>query len=595
MTNYESIYPGVTYLLDPNYHFTGYRIPINEMGGTTSIQTANQLKQVSDMLNQGMKTTEVSVINPEVFEMIPKDMFKEIYRLNKLTGAESTLHAPIIDPSGFTQEGWSEENRKAVERQFENVISRSHELNPNGNIPVTIHSSGIPGSEMIPGVKGMLTDEEREKGLKEVYGRIIAIDQESGKPINLEREKVFFPGRAPEGEIQTPEQRLKTANYSKLINEITNLAFYKKTADEILGPAYAEVAYILAKRAPTEEELKKHEGAFQNMGRAQLFLDNVETSFRKLYEQAAKFGDDETKKVLNTISDEWKEKNKLMHESAEKNPYNIPMIKTNLLDKTINILKVLEQHPPEFYKKVEDFAQQKASDTLSAVAFNSYKEFGKNSPIISIENPPYGSALSSGKDLKNLIQETRKKFADKLIQKDGLSKKEAEQAAERLIGATWDTSHISMIRKQGFGPEKITAETKEIAKYVKHVHFNDNFGSTHTDLPPGMGSVPIKDILEVLEKEKFKGKKIFEGGNFFQHFQTSPFPYTLEYSGSPLLEGGAYFNQTFGYQAPYFSERGSLNPSIHHSMYSSRFQSLPLELGGEVPGSQSRFAGTPNA
>ena len=99
MVNYSSIYPGATYLLDPSYNYIGYRIPIGDMGGTTSIQTANQLKEVSKLLNQGMKTTEVSVINPDVFEMMPKEHLKEINRLNKLTGAESTLHAPIIDPS----------------------------------------------------------------------------------------------------------------------------------------------------------------------------------------------------------------------------------------------------------------------------------------------------------------------------------------------------------------------------------------------------------------------------------------------------------------------------------------------------------------
>ena len=40
---------------------------------------------------------------------------------------------------------------------------------------------------------------------------------------------------------------------------------------------------------------------------------------------------------------------------------------------------------------------------------------------------------------------------------------------------------------------------------------------------------------EWLRKGKAKGKKIFEGGQFFQHFQTSPFPYVLESSAGQFL------------------------------------------------------------
>jgi len=39
-------------------------------------------------------------------------------------------------------------------------------------------------------------------------------------------------------------------------------------------------------------------------------------------------------------------------------------------------------------------------------------------------------------------------------QKEGMSKSAAEEAAKKLIGATWDTSHISMMRKQGFKADK---------------------------------------------------------------------------------------------------------------------------------------------
>jgi hypothetical protein len=174
MASFESIYPGTTYLLDPSYNFIGYRVPAGQLGGTTSVQTANQLREVSNLLNQGFKVTEVSVVQADVFEMMPEDHLKEIHRLNKLTGAESTLHAPVIDPSGFTDQGWSEDNREVAERQFKEFLKRSHDLNPKGNVPVTIHSSQIPGSELIPKEHPLVKEEERKAGV-DVYGRIMGL------------------------------------------------------------------------------------------------------------------------------------------------------------------------------------------------------------------------------------------------------------------------------------------------------------------------------------------------------------------------------------------------------------------------------------
>jgi hypothetical protein len=591
MVSYESIYPGATYLLDPGYQFTGYRVRVGDMGATTSIQTANQLKEVNNLLNQGMKTTEISLINPEVFEMIPNNMFTEINRLNKLTGAESTMHAPTLDPSGFGEQGWSEEQRKAVARQLTDFVKRSHDLDPKGNIPVTIHSSVIPGSELIPESHPLVTEEE--KGNRPL-GRMIVVDQESGKLQNLERERLYSPTE-PEGKIYTPQDRLEMTNYTKWINAIRELAYAKKQADEVLIPASANIVPLITKEGGiTKEDIEKNQGSFQQMQRAKLFLDNIKTSFRNVYEGAAKYGDKETKEELKKLSEDWQKTQKLIQEKSRGiGQFEIPIIESNLIDRSIETLQRLEGHAPEVFRPVEEFAKDKASETLSQVALETFKKFGNTSPIISIENPPYGQALSSGQDLKELVLQTRGKFEDKLV-KEGKSKSEASAIAEKLIGATWDTSHIAMIRKQGFDNKRLVEETKTIAPFIKHVHFNDNFGSTHTDLPPGMGSVPVKDILEVLEANKVKGKRIFEGGNFFQHFQKSPFPYTLQYSGSPIYDNHApYFNQLGGL-GNYYMGHGPVNPALHHTLYGAGFTTLPTELGGEMPGQQSRFAGAPN-
>jgi len=604
--NYEYFYQGTNYGLDPGSDslYVGYQ-SAGPVGSSTGVQTANQIKDVTNYLNQGMNVIEVGSIQPEVFDMIPKQQLKEINRLTKLTGSEVSVHAPVIEPSGFTQQGWSEQNRELAERQMTSTILRAHELNPKGEMPVTFHSSSIPGTEHIPisliGEEN-LTPEEKEKYGK--TGRIpitmVAVNQETGEFIPLRREKMYGP-RYPEGEMHTPEQRLEMANHTYWINKITNLAFYKKEADEVLAPAYAEIApAVLNKEEINEEKIKKLNIGIEKLERADLFLNNVETSFRTLYEEAYKYGDENVKKELRKLSEEWRERERKMKEELEKNPNQMSKMvhyvitKNNLIDDSLNRLKAIS--PPQLYKPVENFAIDKASETFSNTAIAAYDKFGKNAPIISIENPPYGSAISTAEDLRKLIDTTRDKFVEKAVKK-GYSKSQAEQAAKQLIGATWDTSHISMIRKQGFSEDELIKEAKKIAPYVKHVHLNDNFGYTHTDLPPGMASVPFKEILKEFEKKGFKGKKIFEGGQFFQHFQTPPHAMVLEAMGSPVYSMVAQptWTQIAGSFGDYSTGYGMMLPEQHFSMYGAGFTTLPSELGGQVSGKQSRFSGTPNA
>jgi len=606
MTAYETTYPGANYLLDPNYGFAGYRISAGDIGASTGIQTANQLQDVTNFLNQGMKTVELSTIDPTMFEMIPKQHLKEIERLNKLTGTNVTIHSPQLDPAGVTERGWDEQNQKAVERQFENIVERSHELDPNGNIPVTIHASMMPGSQLIPEKEAekMQILLPEEKGKKEVLGMMVAINQQTGELTGLKREKMYSPDK-PEGEVWNPQKRLKSINNTQWTNEITNLAFYKKEADEIIRTASPELQPLLDRiergEELSEEELNRYKPYLAQLEKGKLFLENVQASFRNLFEEAAKYpARDEksrqvTKEILNDISKEWKKFAEQAKQKKMSEPEYI-LKQSRLLDDSLNKLRILGEgvEAPQKFIPFEEFTKEKASETLSNVAVNSYKKFGDKSPIISIENPPYGGALATGSELKELIEKTRKKFIDKLT-KEGKSKSEAEKAAEKLIGATWDTSHISMIRKQGFGKEKLIEETKKIAPYVKHVHLNDNFGHTHSDLPPGMGTVPMKELLAELEKNAPKAKKVFEGGQWFAQFKVPPHSYILEGLGSPVFSEGVspYWNQ-LGVPGAYYTGHGPVNPQIHHSVYGAGFTTLPSELGGEMPGERSRFSGTPN-
>jgi hypothetical protein len=589
MVKYEAIYGGANDLLNPNYGSTGYHVPAGSLGATTSIQTANQLGEVSKLLNQGMKRTEVSVIKQDVFEMMSDEQLREIRRLNELTGANSTLHAPIIDPAGSTEQGWSEENRALAERQFSQIMERAHILDKKGNMPVTIHASaGLPGSQYVPTKEG------------EQLQMLIAVDRKTGKPLPIKRELKFYPGMEKPIERE-PLKELQIANESYWDNQLSELLVNKEKADNlfqnaqrVLGENDIQVIQQLPSLPKNVQQeywnvlSPEQKTAVSQIQNAQSFLESSYQSMLGVFNDAYKFSDDNQKERLKELS-------KNFGENIKKTGYYTPEFAQEFQNLITDMRSLTSgENAPQIYQKVEDFTIQNASKTLGNVAMNSYKKFGENAPIISIENPPYGSAISTGEDLKNLVVASRKQFENQLVSQ-GTSPDEAKKIAGKIIGATWDTSHISMIRNQGYGKEKITEETKKVAPFVKHVHYNDNLGSTHTDLPPGMGDVPMKDVLEVLEKQKFKGSFVFEGGNFFQSYQTSPHPYVLAGSGSPLysMELGPYWNQLGGFGG-YANPIGEINPQIHHSLYGAGMANLPTELGGQIAGNQSRFSGTPN-
>ena len=110
----NNIYQGGYSSLSPSYGdvFIGYRVAAGELGAPTKPDTANQIQQINMLLNQGIVPIEVGVLDPAIFDQIPKQHFKEINRIAKLSGAKISVHAPLIEPSGIVEQGWSEANRE---------------------------------------------------------------------------------------------------------------------------------------------------------------------------------------------------------------------------------------------------------------------------------------------------------------------------------------------------------------------------------------------------------------------------------------------------------------------------------------------------
>ncbi len=587
-------YMGSYYSLDPKYNYgevfrgKNYSIASGKIGATTSIQTANQLAEVESRLKEGMKTVEASIIKMDVLESIPKTHFKEMGQLARLAGAEVTVHAPIIDPSGFTQKGWNEQQREDAERQLMSALNKAHEINPKGNTVVTIHASAVPAT---------FWRKTKEKGEDvEKKDMIVAVNQETGEISGMPQDKVIYPGMETL-EIRTPEKRMEMANASRWDNTLLQIRDMKRHGDQLL------------------QVVKRGEEEIVLPGGADPYYNEIDKMLTSIYDNAYKCGDEKVRNELKGISKYWVETQNNLNKQGQKainasDEEKLKIVSSMTIEKQNFYNKVLEDFEhlgaPEkkgdhfgiqFYKPVEEFALGHASDTFSNLALKSYKQFKDSAPIISLENESPDTAFGRAEQLKTLVQESRKKFVEKAVN-SGMREGEAEEIAEKMIGVTWDTGHINLMQRTGYNKKDVVKETEKIAPFVKHVHLNDNFGLEHMDLPPGMGEAPLEEIRAELEKKGFMGKSIVEGGNFVSQFKISPHPYALEALGSPIyspvnsLDGptwrdakGMYGSANMGY--------GPIFPEQHFSMYGAGFSGLPSSVGAATPGKQSRFSGAP--
>ena len=608
VSNYsiENIYQGGYSAFTPSYGdvFTGYRVPASSLGAPTNPFTANQIAEVNKLLSQGIVPIEVGTIKPEDFEAIPRQHFKELKQMVKLTGAKVSLHSPLIEASGVAEGGWSEENRRAAEYQLNDVIEKAHELDARGNIPVTIHSANIPGTEY------KITPEGKK------IEKLGAINQETGQMTSIKEEVRYYPGiesmrelkpgveekilrgeikeikeeyyqeiPLEKGKIISPDKQINMLNHSEWDNSISQLLFQKERADEIIRQNSPQISHLIkemAEKKMTSKELNEYlneapmqKQAYNHFINAQTYLEDVDEHLSSLFSKAYKHGSPEQRKILTEIRNQYQENlNKIT-------PHDI-MAQSEAAQNLMHNLKT-PALAPQIYVPVTEFAMKESAKTFGNIAFNSFKKFGEKAPVISIENLYPGYAFSTGEEMNKLILSSKKQFVENAV-KEGHSKSEAEKYADKLIGLTFDVGHLNIHRKHGFSEEDLKKEFEAMSKHIKHVHLTDNFGSYDSHLPPGMGNVPFKQYFEELKKKGYTGETIVEAGGFAKSFERSPYPITLEAFGASPFYGGT---------GSYSSGYGEMLPGIHYETFGAGFSNLPSELGGVRGGGRegSRMGG----
>ncbi|MGV8152214.1 MAG: sugar phosphate isomerase/epimerase family protein [Candidatus Nanoarchaeia archaeon] len=620
MASYENFYTGSDSYLMPKSVAAGYSLNSGELGMAIDARTANQLGDLALKINPGQKVTEIGAVQTAVFESIPIQHFDEMRRLLKLTGVKPSFHAPLVEPSGIGERGFDESTRYGAERQIQDAVLRAHQLDPTGNISVTLHSSaGLPD----------MTQKTKDKNGKDVIQSITLIDPLAGKTHTIRNEKTFFPeqGKFEPDKEQTFDPKKEVSRFNETL-WIDRLSDVNRSANwgerEIDSGLRANLndqeidQATLAKDQQTilkffksggdvnklPEELREpYARRIKDLETGAIYMRDAYRNIKQLFDQAwvgaERNNDEEAKKRLKTFADEIsplvKEKNGLL---IERDPERLLQLR-EAIEKGIKVLGAIKE-PPKTFIPLDEYALDRTAKTFANVALSSYEKFKNSAPVLNIENPPAGEGFSRAEDLKRVVEESRKKLVEEL-KKKGMENSEAKKISEKMIGATWDVGHINMLRKMGYSEKDIVKQTEIIAPFVKHVHLSDNFGFEHTELPMGMGNVPMKEILSKLGEAGFEGKKIIEAGNWWQYFAQqgggNPFKPSIENFDSPLFRAyaGPSWSQLGG-MGNYYAGQGTINPSIHHSYYGAGFTSLPMDLGGNVAGSgdQSRFSNTPN-
>ncbi len=579
----SDIYEGGYSSLDPEYGnlFVGYRVPVESLGITTNPQEARVAQEVSSKINLGAKNVEVELLLPKTFDAMNKHDFKEINRLSKLTGIDVSFHGPLVEPSGMTQQGFTESSREAAERQILEAIERVHEANPKGGI-INFHTSNMfPAPDITMSKEG-----EKVEGL-------IVVDSERGNIGKIKLKERYFP---EEGKVDI-QKEINHYNEESWNQQLTQLGYAADRATDFIK--HAEMT-LLGKEAEEKagkriSEQEKQALLQYNIGKN--YLNDSYRQLKDLYEAAYKNSTPEEREILEDFSRKIQEKVKKINKDP-KSKESIELRK-QIIEEGLNVFDKIS--PPKIYKPLDEFMLEKTATTFGNVAFNAYKKFKDKAPILVVENPPANQQFARGEDLKKIIEESRKRFIEQAV-KEGISKSEARAQAEKLIGASWDVGHINMLRQYGFEEKDILKETEKVAPYVKHIHLSDNFGFEHTELPMGMGNVPIKEIMKKLGKKGFEAKKIIEAGDWWtQHTPKgggAPFTPSLEAMGSPLysMEMAPYWNQSIAFQQGYLSMPllGESLPQVNYQTFGAGFSHLPAELGGQMPGAAgSRVSGRP--
>lgn len=257
-------------------------------------------------------------------------------------------------------------------------------------------------------------------------------------------------------------------------------------------------------------------------------------------------------------------------------------------------------------RSADSYALEKSYDSYADAGMHAYlrtvegkkKGIVKDNLFIAVENLFPESYGGHPDEVMSLVDNSRKKLAEKLHQR-GLSKSEASQRANEHIKVTLDTNHLYMWRKywQNDPNKTIDQNDKEFEKWylgkikdlakkdmIGNVHLVDGYGYQDDHLSPGDGKVPIKKVVDILKKNGYDKNLVVEAGaeatvgqghfegvsKAWKLFDSPVYSAHIGPSGTPQSRqqwqdmSGSYFGRT----APPYFVFGGYSPSQDWSLWS---------------------------
>ncbi|MGM5487898.1 MAG: TIM barrel protein [Nanobdellota archaeon] len=251
-------------------------------------------------------------------------------------------------------------------------------------------------------------------------------------------------------------------------------------------------------------------------------------------------------------------------------------------------------------KPVEDYALKQTSQTLARAGIQAMQETKQNPHtnrdiFIAYENVDQNMYGGHPDEMIKLIENGRQEMINQLtnpyIEVNGdklenpyydpkVTKKQAQEYAERHIKSLLDTEHLSFWRKQ-FMPKP--GETREQTnqrfndwylqqvdklakkKILGHIHLVDSIGGSHNHVPAGEGELPLQDTIKKLKEAGFDGTIVSEGYGEEQRFGMGrQWKKAWENMGAgmyPQYQGPA-FPQTWGQAQNFYA--GQIAPPMFH-------------------------------
>jgi hypothetical protein len=510
---------------------------------------------------------------PEMFDKVKRE---EIRQLSKINGVTLSTHASIgiSGLSGVTEKGFSDKVKKDTLMELKRTVDFAADTAKGG--AVVVHTSEFPRDiSEIEGSKFKLEDEkqqvvylaDREKG--NIYGF------KKGDTVQLPRWKTDKNGNF----IDVYGNVIPEEDFGKISKRAIEMD--SKTGDPILQTVEFSNSKVDEKKGETDfkREIERwnrnHPNAQKDPAKEFLFLQEMqkiqsESPRMREFIEASKHMDKKADKLHKDI-EVWKElekkvpkekmdelweafrreyMNELGREMLDIKEFEKEGKKpSEMLDSMIRKYRGdavyyregfigFQKHQADIekiYKDVDPIKKvgmTKTADNLSDAALYALrveKEKKLDKPLtICPENIfPEGGFGSHPDELRQIVVESRKAMAEKLIKNQGMNSKEAKKVAEDHIKATFDIGHMNTWAKYfeenpKLSPEEnkrefnkwMIGEVEKLAKegIIGHVHISDNFGYYDEHVNPGQGNVPIEDFLKVLRNKKYEGKMIVEWG-----------------------------------------------------------------------------------